>query len=362
MRRYRDGVEQTFIVPAARPPARTAAGGLGEAGMTRVREAVKSSGLAGPPDAGALPVATYSIVARDAETGQMGVAVQSYYFAFGSVSPHAEVGVGAVTIQSFAKPSYGTQGLRLIREGAAAQRALDTLREQDPHAGYRQSAMIDNPGRVAACTGERCVPEAGHHIGEGYACLGNMLTERGIWNGMGEAFEGAKGEFVDRLLLSLEAAQAAGGDLRGRRSAAVIVVDAESSGDPGLDVLFDLRVEDHEEPLRELDRLVTLKKAFQLNSRGDHHLRNGDLRAALRDFSLAVSMAPAHEELVFWQAVAMVVAGYPREAEPLFQELFDTSDNFRLMANRVAHSRYLPERSRRALKESLRALDEGSAG
>jgi len=305
----------------------------------------------------ALPVATYSIVARDAETGQLGVAVQSYYFAVGSVSPHAEAGVGAVAIQSFAKPSYGTQGLRLIREGASAQQALDTLRENDANAGYRQSAMIDTRGRVAACTGERCVPEAGHHIGEGYACLGNMLMEDGTWNEMGEAFEAAQGEFVDRLLLSLEAAQAAGGDLRGRRSAAVIVVNAESSDDPGLDVLFDLRVEDHEEPLRELDRLITLKKAFHLNSRGDHHLRNGDLRAALRDFSLAVSMAPAHEELVFWQAVAMVVAGYRGEAEPLLKELFDISENFRLLARRVACSHYLPDRSRQALEESLRALE-----
>ncbi|TVP88694.1 MAG: DUF1028 domain-containing protein [Thioalkalivibrio sp.] len=296
------------------------------------------------------------MVARDPETGEMGVAVQSYYFAVGSISPHAAAAVGAVTIQSFAKPSYGTEGLRLIREGASAQQALDTLRGSDPHAGYRQSAMIDAQGRVAACTGERCVPEAGHRVGEGYACLGNMLMEPDIWQEMGEAFEAAKGELVDRLLLSLEAAQAAGGDLRGRRSAAVIVVDAASSGDPGRDVLFDLRVEDHEEPLRELDRLITLKRAFHLNSRGDHHLRNGDLRAALRDFSLAVSMAPAHEELVFWQAVAMAVAGYPSEAEPLFRELFDTSENWRLLATRVAESRYLPERSQQALIGILRAL------
>ncbi|MFO8152651.1 MAG: DUF1028 domain-containing protein [Thioalkalivibrio sp.] len=296
-------------------------------------------------------------MARDPETGQMGVAVQSYYFAVGSVSPHAEAAVGAVTIQSFAKPSYGTQGLRLIREGASAREALDALRHGDAHAEYRQSAMVDTRGRVAACTGDRCVPEAGHHVGEGYACLGNMLMEPGIWEEMGMAFEASKGDFVDRLLESLGSAQAAGGDLRGRRSAAVIVVDAVASGDPGLDVLFDLRVEDHDEPLRELERLITLKKAFHRNSRGNHYLREGDLRAALRDFSMAVSMAPAHEELVFWQALAMAVAGYRNEAEPLFRELFDGAENWRLLARRVAQSRYLPAQSQQALIEILRALD-----
>ncbi len=300
-----------------------------------------------------LPVATYSIVARDAETGQLGVAVQSHYFAVGSVSPHAEAGVAAVTIQSFAKPSYGTEGLRLIREGASAHEALATLRSRDEHAGYRQSAMIDTRGRVAVYTGDRCIPEAGHHSGDGYACLGNMLLAAGVWERMGTAFEGGKGELVDRLIVALEAAQSAGGDLRGRRSAAVIVVNSEASGDPALDILFNLRVEDHDQPLQELKRLVTLKKAFHHNSRGDHYLRNGDVHAALRQFSMAVSMAPAHEELVFWQAVAMAVAGFQKEAEPLFRELFDSSRNWRLLAERVARSRYLPEGSL-ALHQILR--------
>ena len=307
---------------------------------------------------GGLPVATYSVVARDAQTGHLGVAVQSHYFSVGSVSPHAEAGVGAVTIQSFAKPSYGTEGLRLIREGASAHEALATLRGRDEHADYRQSAMVDTQGRVAVYTGERCIPEAGHHAGDGYACLGNMLLEPGISKRMGTAFESEQGELVDRLIASLDAAQSAGGDLRGRRSAAVIVVNAESSGDPAVDVLFNLRVEDHDQPLQELNRLVTLKKAFHHNSRGDHHLRNGDVDAALREFSMAVSMAPAHEELVFWQAVAMAVAGFRKEAEPLFRELFDASSNWRLLAERVAKSRYLPEGSH-ALDAVLADRQEG---
>ncbi|AGA32839.1 protein of unknown function DUF1028 [Thioalkalivibrio nitratireducens DSM 14787] len=285
------------------------------------------------------------MVARDTETGQLGVAVQSHYFAVGSVSPHAEAGVAAMTIQSFAKPRYAVEGLRLIREGASAQEALTALRRGDTHAEYRQSAIADTLGGVAVHTGERCIPEAGHHSGDGYACLGNMLLEVGIWERMGAAFEAADGELVDRLIVSLEAAQSAGGDLRGRRSAAVIVVSAEASGDPAIDVLFNLRVEDHEQPLQELNRLVTLKKAFHHNSRGDHHLRNGDVHAALCEFSTAVSMAPAHEELVFWQAVAMAIAGFEKEAEPLFRELFDASRNWRLLAERVARSRYLPEGS-----------------
>ncbi len=307
---------------------------------------------------GGLPVATYSVVARDAQTGHLGVAVQSHYFSVGSVSPHAEAGVAAVTIQSFAKPSYGTEGLRLIREGASAHEALSTLRGRDEHAEYRQSAMVDTQGRVAVYTGERCIPEAGHHAGDGYACLGNMLLEPGISKRMGTAFESEQGELVDRLIASLEAAQSAGGDLRGRRSAAVIVVNTEASGDPAVDVSFNLRVEDHDQPLQELKRLITLKKAFHHNSRGDHHLRNGDVDAALREFSMAVSMAPAHEELVFWQAVAMAVAGFRKEAEPLLRELFDSSSNWRLLAERVAKSRYLPEGSH-ALDDVLADRQEG---
>jgi len=306
------------------------------------------------PSPGSLPVATYSIVARDPGDGQLGVAVQSHYFAVGSISPHAEAGVGALTIQSFAKASYKTEGLRLIREGASAQEALAALRSRDANAEYRQSAIVDSRGRVAASTGKRCIPEAGHQCGEGYVCLGNMLRRPGIWMQMAEAFEAAKGEFVDRLILSLEAGQSAGGDVRGRRSAAVIVVKAASSGDPDRDMPFNLRVEDHDHPLRELDRLITLKKAFHHNSTGDHHLRNGDVRAALREFSLAVSMAPAHEELVFWQAVAMAVAGFEKEAAPLFLELFETSESWRLLAERVARSDYLPAGST-ALDEILRS-------
>jgi uncharacterized Ntn-hydrolase superfamily protein len=311
--------------------------------------------LGQPLARGCQPVATNSIVACDLETGQLGVAVQSHYFAVGSISPHAEPGVGAVVIQSFAKSSYGTEGLRLIREGASAHAALATLRATDANAEYRQSAMADTRGTVAAYTGERCIPEAGHHLGKGYACLGNMLTQPAIWNAMGEAFEAARGEFVDRLIVSLEAAQSAGGDLRGRRSAAVIVVNMEPSGDLAIDMRFNLRVEDHDQPLRELDRLITLKKAFHHNSRGDHYLRNGDIAAALREFALAVSMAPAHEELAFWQAVAMAVAGYQKEAEPLFRELFDTSESWRLLATRVAESQYLPRRSK-TLDAILRSL------
>ncbi len=299
---------------------------------------------AGSPPRG-VPVATYSIVARDPQSGQLGVAVQSHYFSVGSVSPHAEAGVGAVTVQSFAKPSHGTEGLRLLREGATAQEALAKLRERDDHAEYRQSAMVDASGRVAVYTGERCIPEAGHHAGDGYACLGNMLLKPDVWDGMGAAFLAAEGELVDRLVVSLEAARSAGGDLRGRRSAAVIVVNAELSGDPAVDLPFNLRVEDHDQPLHELKRLITLKKAFHHNSRGDHCLRKGDVDAALREFSMAVSMAPSQEELVFWQALAMAVAGFHKEAEPLFLELFDASRNWRVLAERIARSRYLPEES-----------------
>jgi uncharacterized Ntn-hydrolase superfamily protein len=305
-------------------------------------------------------VATYSIVARDPDTGHLGVAVQSHYFAVGSLTPHALAGAGSVTIQSFAKLYYGNEGLRLMRKGASAGQALRALLARDHHADYRQVAMVDADGGSAAHTGNLCIPAAGHRLGDGYACQGNLLMNEGTWDVMAEAFEGAQGELINRMIAALEAGEEAGGDLRGKRSAAVIVVNGRFTGDPAEDIAFDLRVEDHDRPLTELRRLMVLKKAFHHNSSGDHYLRNGDFEAAVREFSIAESLAPDHDELVFWRAVALVNAGHMNEAEPMFRKLFRSSDSWRVMVERVARSRFLPDDP--AVVESILRLAPSRSG
>lgn len=289
------------------------------------------------------PVATYSIVARDPESGLLGVAVQSHHFAVGSVAPFAQAGVGAGTIQSFARRIYASEGLRLMEEGASAGDALRRLLAWDHHMDYRQAAMVDTEGRVVAHTGRACIPEAGHHLGDEYVCLGNMLLREGTWEAMGEAFEAAGGDLPRRLLAALEAAQAQGGDLRGRRSAAMRVVAPAPTGDPGEDTPLDLRVEDHPHPVSELRRLVDLWAAYDHNTRGGHHLRHGAYERAVAEFERAEALAPEESELVFWRGVALVKAEHLDEARDLFRCLFRESDHWALMLTRVARSGFLPD-------------------
>ena len=306
-------------------------------------------------------MATYSIVARDPDTGHLGVAVQSHYFAVGSMAPYARAGVGAVAIQSFAKLHYGSEGLRRMQEGAGAPETLRTLLARDHHAEYRQAAMVDIQGRVSAYTGRLCIAEAGHHLGDEYSCQGNMMLCARVWDTMAEAFEGARGELANRMLEALEAAETHGGDVRGRRSAALIVVSGKPTGDPVLDEMFDLRVEDHERPLEELRRLVVLRKAYYHNTQGDHWLRNSDYEQAIREFSIAESLAPDNEELVFWRAVALVNAGHLDEAKPLFEKLFTASPHWALLLERAARARFLPD-DPELVRTILRLAPKGKSG
>src|SRR5207248_1848101 len=216
------------------------------------------------------PVNTFSIVARDPATGEMGVAVQSHWFSVGSIVPWAEAGVGAVATQSFVDPSYGKLGLDLMRAGRSAPEALAGLLAADSNRDVRQVAMIDAQGRVAAHTGAKDIQSAGNHVGEQYSTQANLMSNDNIWPAMAKAYEETKGDLAERLLAALDAAQSAGGDIRGRQSAAIVVVKAKSSGKPWEDRIFDLRVDDSTEPLKELRRLVTLQRAY-------NHMNAGDL-------------------------------------------------------------------------------------
>jgi uncharacterized Ntn-hydrolase superfamily protein len=313
--------------------------------------------LAGVPAATADPLAhTYSIVARDPATGEIGVAVQSHWFAVGSIVAWAEAGAGAVATQSFIEPAYGPRGLALMREGMAAPAALEQLVAQDAQRAGRQVAMIDASGRVSAYTGATAIAAAGHQIGRGYATQANMMANATVWPAMAEAFERTGGALVDRLLAALDAAERAGGDIRGRQSAALIVVKATGSGRPwvGADRLFDLRVDDHPQPVVELTRLVRLQRAYAHANRGDELMTEKRVEAALAEYAAASRLAPEIAELPFWHAVTLASIGREAEAQPIFRAVFAREPVWADLLLRLPAAGLFPDD--RALIERIRAL------
>jgi uncharacterized Ntn-hydrolase superfamily protein len=266
--------------------------------------------LAGEPETGARrptrPVHTYSIVARDLKTGEIGVAVQSHWFAIGPLVPWAEAGVGAVATQSFVDQSYGKLGLDLMRAGRSGPEALKGLLAADENRDLRQVAIIDAQGKVSAHTGSKCIPMAGHHVGNNYSVQANLMLDEKVWPAMSKAFESAQGDLAQRMLVALEAAQAAGGDIRGKQSAALVVVSGKPTGKPWLDRVFDLRVDDHPEPITELRRLVNLQRAYNLMNDGDLAVERKDHegRASAHSYNDLVNLAPA---LLTWYTVHRVV-------------------------------------------------------
>jgi uncharacterized Ntn-hydrolase superfamily protein len=269
-------------------------------------------------------VHTYSIVARDPATGEMGVAVQSHWFSVGSIVTWAEAGVGAVATQSFIDPGYGARGLALMRGGVSAPDALAQLLEADEQRAGRQVAMVDMAGRVSAYTGASAIAAAGQHIGAGYSVQANMMANDRIWPAMSRAFESATGDLADRMLAALDAADAAGGDVRGRQSAALLIVKAKGTNRPwvGADRTFDLRVDDHPEPLKELRRLVRLQRAYAHANRGDELMTEKKVDAALEEYKSAARLAPEILELPFWHAVTLASIGREAEAAPIFKAVF----------------------------------------
>ena len=292
------------------------------------------------------PVHTFSIVARDPATGELGVAVQSHWFGVGPVVPWIEAGVGAVATQSFVEPSYGKLGLELMRAGKSAPDALKALVAGDPASDVRQVAMIDAQGRVAAHTGARDIQAAGHKVGVNYSVQANLMLNDSIWPAMSRAFESAKGDLADRMLAALDAAQAAGGDIRGRQSAALIVVSGKPSGRPWVDRTFDLRVDDHAEPLKELRRLVVLQRAYNHMNAGDLAVERKDNPGALREYAAAAALAPGNLEMVYWHAVALVNMGRVDESLRLFRQVFRGDKNWVTLTPRLATAGLLPKDQR----------------
>lgn len=289
------------------------------------------------------PVHTFSIVARDPATGDLGVAVQSHWFNVGSIVPWAEAGVGAVATQSFVDPAYGKLGLDLMRAGRSAPDALKALLAGDEGREVRQVAMIDAQGRVAAHTGAKDIQAAGHIVGATYSVQANLMLSDAVWPAMSRAFEGTKGDLAERMLAALDAAQAAGGDIRGRQSAALVVVTGKPTGRSWDDRLFDLRVDDSPEPLRELRRLVTLQRAYGHMNAGDLAVEKKDNDRALSEYAAAAKLVPDSAEMVYWWAVALVNMGRVDESLPLFRKVFAMDRNWAVLTPRLPKSGLLPD-------------------
>jgi len=289
------------------------------------------------------PVHTFSIVARDSQTGELGVAVQSHWFSVGSIVTWAEAGVGAVATQSFVDPSYGRNGLDLMRGGKSATEALKELLAKDDGREVRQVAMIDAQGQVDAWTGKNDIQAAGHKVGKDYSVQANLMLNDKVWPAMSQAFENAKGDLADRMLAALDAAQAVGGDIRGRQSAALIVVTGKPTGQPWKDRTFDLRVDDSPEPLKELRRLVTLQRAYNHMNAGDLAVEKKDNEGALREYGAAEKLVTGNAEMIYWHAVALVNMGRVDESLPLFRKVFAMDTNWATLTPRLPKSGLLPD-------------------
>jgi len=295
---------------------------------------------------------TFSIVARDPRSGEMGVAVQSHWFSVGSVVTWAEAGVGAVATQSMVEISYGPLGLALMRAGKSPSEALAALLAADERRELRQVAMVDTQGRVAAYTGTRCIADAGHETGEGFSAQANMMARPDVWPAMAHAYQETEGDLAESLLTALEAGQAAGGDVRGKQSASILIVNPTATGRPWADAVMNLRVEDHPEPIQELRRLVGLHRAYQRMNRGDDLLGAGEVEGALQEYRAAAEMAPEIEELPFWQAVTLADLGRVDEALPIFQDVFTRNPDWATLVSRLPQAGLLrddPDMMRRIL-------------
>ena len=291
------------------------------------------------------PVATYSIVARDSTTGQLGVAVQSHWFSVGPIVPWVEPGVGAVATQSLVDPAYGPLGLDLMQMGKSAPTALRTLLAADESAEIRQVAMVDANGNVAAHTGNRAIYAAGHQTGAQYSVQANLMEKPTVWPAMAKAYENSTGDLAERLLAALEAAEAEGGDIRGRQSAAILIAGSKNTGKPWADRLFDLRVEDHSDPVAELRRLVTLQRAYLKLNEGDDWIGKGDIEKALAAYREATEIVPdkaTNGEAAFWVGVTLADTDRTEEAIPYLVRAYKQDKHWAELLPRLPASKLLP--------------------
>jgi len=263
---------------------------------------------------------TFSIVARDAETGEMGVAVQSHWFSVGSIVAWGEAGVGVVATQSFVNPSFGQRGLELLKKRMTAQEAVDQLISSDEGRDFRQLAIVDSKGNSAGYTGSKCIAGAGHVVGNNYSVQANMMLNDQIWGAMSRAFERSEGPLAERLITALEAAQNAGGDIRGQQSACLLVVRGDATGNLWEDRLIDLRVEDNPNPVDEIKRLLKVYRAYEHMNKGDLAVEKNDMNLAMDEYNAAMKMFPENLEMKYWTAVTLANTGEVEKSLPMWGE------------------------------------------
>ena len=265
---------------------------------------------------------TYSIVARDTVTGEMGVAVQSHWFSVGSLVTWGKAGIGVVATQSFVNPSFGPRGLALLENGLTPELALNTLLELDEGREVRQLAILDVNGNIAAFTGENCIEEAGHIVGDNFSVQANLMYKKTVWPSMAKAFANATGSLAERMLTAMEAAQNEGGDIRGKQSAAILVVKAKSTGNSWEDKVVDLRVEDHSNPIKEMRRLLTIHTAYDYMNKGDLAVETGNNKLAKENYMYAQQLNPDNLEMKYWYAITLANNGEMEESKIILKEIF----------------------------------------
>ncbi|HMC02152.1 MAG TPA: DUF1028 domain-containing protein [Flavobacteriaceae bacterium] len=286
-------------------------------------------------------VHTYSIVARDSVTGEMGVAVQSHWFSVGSIVTYGEAGVGVVATQSLVNQSYGPKGLSLMKQGLSPQAALDLLLKKDEGEMYRQVAFLNVKGEVATHTGELCIDEAGHRQGKNFSVQANMMLKNTVWDAMANAFEKTTGSLSTRMVAALKAAEAEKGDIRGKQSAAILIVKGEASGNSWEDVVMDLRVEDHKYPLYELERLVKVHEAYDYMNKGDLAMEHGDSAEAERMYLKAQNLIDYKIEMKYWYAINLLNNKEYYRGRTILSSIFRTNRNWKTLTSRLVKSKLL---------------------
>jgi len=282
---------------------------------------------------------TYSIVAKDRKTGEMGVGVQSHYFSVGGIVSWGESGVGVVATQSLVNVSFGLRGLDLLKQGKSPQDALNILLSDDDGRDVRQVAILDVQGRVAAHTGAKCIKHAGHIEGNNFSVQANMMLTDKVWSTMAKNFESNINlPLAERIVKTMEAAETVGGDIRGKQSAAILIVGGKVAKNKWEDKIIDLRVEDNEQPVKELSRLLKLHRAYKHMDKGDLAIEHNDMEKALKEYDSALNLFPENLEMKFWTAVSLANNQKLKEASELFKTIFKKDNNWRLLTERLPES------------------------
>jgi len=289
------------------------------------------------------PNHTFSIVARDPETGEFGVAVQTHWFSVGTSVAWAQPGVGAVATQSFTERSYGPLGLEMMAAGKSAKQTLRALLAADDHIDVRQVGMVDANGVTAVHTGENAIIEHCNHAGEGFTVQANLMLNSTVCKAMIKAYTETKGDLAERMMTALEAAQAEGGDIRGKQSSALIVVSGDATKERWNGTNFDLRIDDHDDPITEMRRLLTVARGYKAMQAGDDFITEGKIELAIASYTKAEELMPDNHEAIFWHAATLAGEGYVDQSLPLFAKAFKMWPDWKKLIVRLPASGLLPD-------------------